>query len=115
MATDYPTINDVIGIDPEYGYDIHPVPANIKEQRCYKAAIAIAKYAKRHGGNHPTIIDLATEMKVSRSLIVYYTNRLRLFGLAVRVDRHLYLTGCNWSPPAWLPEANEETELASPA
>lgn len=86
--------------DDEFG--TLPPPDNIRELRCFEVARYIDSYAVAHGGNTPSINDIAKHFNMSYNAAGSHVDTLRMYGLLVRTDKELVLTGSGYTSPDWL-------------
>jgi hypothetical protein len=89
-----------LDIDDVYG--IEDPPPQIKQLRCWVVAQAIDEYCRSHGGQSPTIKELAIMLNKQIRTINIQVEQLRYYGLAVRRNRKLYLVGAKYTSPDWL-------------
>lgn len=80
-----------------------PVPVRLRkpDYQCMAIAAWIVVYATAHGGNSPTVQEIADHFGIWKSAAQGHLDRLREFKIADRQDGKLVLTGSGFVPPAW--------------
>jgi len=58
-------------------------------------------YALQHGGNSPTLSELADHFGVTRHAVDVVLNRMMRYGIARRDDGKLFMVGGQYVPPQW--------------
>ena len=76
--------------------------ANIEKYKCIAIATYISAYATEHGGNAPTVDEIADHFGIWKSTAQGHLQRLYDSGIAERRDGKLVLVGAMYIPPDWL-------------
>lgn len=74
------------------------------DYKCMAIAEWACVYASTHGGNSPTLQEIADNFKISVVTTWHHVERLQEFGIAERKDGKLVLIGAVFVPPQWYAE-----------
>lgn len=77
---------------------------NKPDYKCMAIVQWMCVYASEHGGNSPTLQEIADQYKVSVVTAWNHVEKLKEFGLVDRVDGKLVLAGAVYVPPQWYVE-----------